>query len=161
MTNSRQSISKTYFIVVIVLTVVFPLLGLAIDYFVAVVSLTFEQFGKWFIFSAVGLRLFVAGIRQIMKPAFTAKEIFHVDNPGSFPIVQELGFDNLCFGFVGIISLFKPDWRTVSAFASGLYYGLAGLLHIIKKPASANENLALWSDFVIFIVLALYFLRTI
>ena len=92
MTNSRQGINKTYFIVVITLTIVFPLLGLAIDYFVSVVPLTFELFGKWFIFFAIGLRLFVAGIRQITKPAFTAKEIFHVDDPGSFPIVQELGF---------------------------------------------------------------------
>ena len=39
-------------------------------------------FSKWFIFSAVGLRLFLAGIKQIVDPAFTAKEIFHLDNFG-------------------------------------------------------------------------------
>lgn len=158
MTNSEPNASKTYFIVVITLTIVFPLLGLVTEHFFSVTPLTFQLFGKWFIFSAVGLRLFLAGIRQITKPGFTAKEIFHIDNPDSFPIVRELGFANLCFGIVGIISLFKADWRNVSAFASGLYYCFAGLLHIVKKPVSANEKLALWSDVVIFLVLALYFI---
>jgi len=97
------------------------------------IALTFELFSKWFIFSAVGLRLFLAGIRQITKPEFTAKQIFHIDNPDSLPIVIELGFANLCFGLVGLISFFKADWRIVSAFASGLYYGLAGASSFNKK----------------------------
>ena len=28
--------------------------------------------GKWFVFWAVGARLFIAGIRQVIQPAFTA-----------------------------------------------------------------------------------------
>lgn len=161
MTNSSQGVSRIYFIVVITLTIIVPLSGWIIGHFSSAASLDFEQFGKWFIFSAVGLRLFIAGVRQVTKPAFTAKEIFHIENPDSFPIVRELGFANLCFGLVGMISLFRADWRNVSAFASGLYYCLAGLLHIIKKPASANEKLALWSDIIIFLVLAVYFVKTL
>ena len=34
--------------------------------------------GKWFVFWAVGIRLLLAGIRQIAKPAFTAEAIFKI-----------------------------------------------------------------------------------
>ena len=90
------------------MTFVIPIVGFFIEHFSQNVPLTFELFGKWFIFSAVGLRLFVAGLQQSTKPQFTAKEIFHIDNPESFPIVRELGFANICFGLVGIVSLSVP-----------------------------------------------------
>ena len=138
------------------MTFVIPVVGFFAEHFSQNIPLTFELFGKWFIFSAVGLRLFVAGLQQSIKPQFTAKEIFHIESPESFPIVRELGFANICFGIVGIVSLFKPEWRIVSAFASGLYYGFAGLLHIIKNPVGANETFALWTDIIIFGVLLIY-----
>ena len=153
--------SKKYFISVSLMTFVIPAVGFIAEHLSRALPLSFELYSKWFIFSAVGLRLFVAGIQQSAKPAFTAKEIFHIDNPESFPIVRELGFANLCFGLVGIISLFKPEWRIVSAFASGIYYGIAGLQHLIKTPASANEKFALWTDLLIFAVLLGYFLMAI
>jgi hypothetical protein len=43
--------------------------------------------GKWFLFWAVGMRLFVAGCRQIINPAFTAREIFHIKDAGSLQSV--------------------------------------------------------------------------
>jgi hypothetical protein len=122
---------------------------------------SFALCGKWFIFSAVGLRLFIAGLKQTIDPAFTAKEIFRLSNPESFPIVRELGFANLCFGLTGIISLFFPQWRIVSAFSRGLYYGLAGLLHLIQKPVGKNESFALVTDLAIFVLLLIYFVKTI
>ena len=107
----------------------------------------------------MGIRLFIAGIRQTTNPAFTAKEIFHISSEESFPVVRELGFANLCFGLTAIISLFLPSWRIVSAFGSGVYYGLAGALHFIKKPAGINERFALITDIIIFILLMLYFIE--
>ena len=138
------------------MTFVIPIVSFFAEHFSQKIPLTFELFGKWFIFSAVGLRLFVAGIQQSTKPQFTAKEIFHIESPESFPLVRELGFANICFGLVGIVSLFKPEWRIVSAFASGIYYAFAGLLHIIKKPVGANETFAMWTDIIIFGVLLVY-----
>jgi hypothetical protein len=143
------------------MTFVIPAAGSVAEHLSQLLFLSFELFCKWFIFSAVGLRLFVAGIMQTVKPAFTAKEIFYINNPEIFPIVRELGFANLCFGLVGIISLFKPEWRIVSAFASGIYFGIAGLQHLIKKPVGANEKFALWTDLLIFIVLLAYFIVSI
>ena len=148
--------NKKYLISVSLMTFVIPIAGFLAEHFIQNNPLTFVLFAKWFIFSAVGLRLFVAGIQQSTNPAFTAKEIFHIDSPDSFPIVRELGFANLCFGVVGIVSLFKPEFRVVSALASGLYYGLAGAMHFVKKPAGINETFALWTDLIIFAVLLTY-----
>lgn len=161
MTNPKQDTNKTYIGIVTALTFIVPAIGFVAEHFISDTALTFDLFSKWFIFSAVGLRLFLAGIRQTTKPEFTAKQIFHISNPDSLPIVIELGFANLCFGLVGLISFFKADWRLVSAFASGLYYGLAGLLHLLKKPVGTNEKFALWTDLVIFALLLAYVVRMI
>jgi len=160
--KTTPGINKQYIIVVSVLTFVLPLVCPAVEILLnKEVQFSFDLIGKWFIFSAVGLRLFLAGIKQTTDPAFTAKEIFHIHSPESFPIVRELGFANLCFGLVGIISLFMPQWRIVSAFGSGLYYGIAGLQHLFKKPAGANEMFALVTDIIIFIFLLVYFVKAI
>lgn len=148
--------NKKYIISVSLMTFVIPLAGFFAEHFLQNSTLTFDLLCKWFIFSAVGLRLFVAGIRQSANPAFTAREIFHINGAESFPIVRELGFANICFGLVGLISLVKPGWRIISAFASGMYYFFAALLHIVKKPASINEQIALWTDLFIFVVLIAY-----
>ena len=160
--NNSSTINKRYFLVVTILTFILPLICTVIETGICKnTSFSFALIGKWFIFSAVGLRLFIAGIKQTTDPAFTAKEIFHLNNPESFPIVRELGFANLCFGLVGIVSLFLPQWRVVSAFGSGLYYGIAGLQHFIKKPVGPNEKFALITAIFIFIFLLVYFVKMI
>jgi hypothetical protein len=163
MTNKNTSdINRQYIIVVSALTFLVPVIGSVVEVLInKSEAFSFSLMGKWFIFSAVGLRLFLAGIKQTTDPAFTAKEIFHIDSPQSFPILRELGFANLCFGLIGIISLFLPQWRIVSAFGSGLYYGIAGLQHLIKKPAGANEKFALVTDIIIFLFLLEYFVKFI
>jgi len=160
--NNSSDVNKKYIVVVSVLTFILPFVCAAAQKVINKdTPFSFDLIGKWFIFSAVGLRLFIAGIKQTTDPAFTAKEIFHLDNPESFPIVRELGFANICFGLVGIVSLFFPQWRVVSAFGSGLYYGIAGLQHFLKKPVGINEKFALVSDIIIFLLLLIYFVKMI
>jgi len=162
MESKKSDINKLYITSVSVLTFVFPIIATVVQILLNNdVIFSFELFGKWFIFSAVGLRLFLAGIKQTSNPAFTAKEIFHIDNTEAFPIVRELGFANLCFGLIGIVSMFLPQWRIVSAFGSGLYYGIAGLQHLFKKSAGMNEKFALVTDILIFLFLATYFIKMI
>ena len=160
--TKTPGVNKGYILGVSVLTFVLP--------FAAAITETciykdnpfsFGMFGKWFIFSAVGLRLLAAGIKQVKDPAFTAQQIFRIDTPAVLPIVRELGFANFCFGLVGVLSLFLPRWRIVSAFASGIYYGIAGFQHLIKKPAGINELFALVTDILIFILLLIYFITFI
>ncbi len=160
--NHSSDINKRYIVVVSLLTFVLPIVCSFVQILINKDTLlSFDLIGKWFIFSAVGLRLFIAGIKQTTDPAFTAKEIFRLNNPESFPIVRELGFANLCFGMVGIVSLFLPQWRVVSAFGSGLYYGIAGLQHFLKKPVGTNERFALVTDVIIFALLFIYFVKMI
>lgn len=159
--DGRPAANLQYIIVVTVLTLVLPVASFVTEHLSKNTAPAFLSFGKWFIFSAVGLRLFLAGFKQATNPAFTAKEIFHLQSTESHPVVRELGFANLCFGLLGIVSFFKPEWRTASAFASGLYYGMATFLHIIKKPAGTNETVALVSDLVIFLCLLFYCIKAL
>mgnify|MGYP006989339736 CR=1 FL=1 len=43
-----------------------------------------------------------------------------------------------------------------AAFVGGLYFGIAGINHIIKKPAGLNEWIAMVSDIFIFLVMVAY-----
>jgi hypothetical protein len=149
-------VNKTYFYMIILLMLVLPVISIIINYHYHQDEPLMLVIGKWFTFWAIGLRLLLAGLRQTIKPAFTAKEIFNLEGAESFVIVRELGFANLCFGLIGSLSLFMPEWRSAAAFTGGLYMGIAGIYHIIKKPEGFNEIVAMVSDIFIFLVLALY-----
>jgi len=157
---AEQHKPNTFYIAsVTALTFVIPAAGFIVEHYAANTAYSFSLFSKWFIFSAVGLRLFLAGIKQIKNPEFTAKHIFHLNSTESFPILRELGLANICFGLVGIVSLFIPAWRIVSAFASGLYFGIAGIQHGLNKTSGINEKFALWTDLIIFALLFVYFIK--
>lgn len=149
-------VDKRYLFIVIATSIVFPIMGLLIETGIYASEFSLLNFCKWFIFFAVGLRLFIAGLKQVFQPKFTAQEIFKINTTEVFPVIRELGFANICFGLIGLMSIFLPEWRIVSAFGSGIYYGLTGLLHLIKKPVTTNEKIALISDLYIFIVLLIF-----
>lgn len=153
--SENPPLNRFYAVSVLTLTIILPALSVLTDATLHHESpLSPPLLAKWFIFWAVGGRLFVAGLRQIFNPAFTANAIFHIDHEPSHAIVRELGFANICFGLVGLISLFQSPWRIVSAFASGIYYALAALAHAMKGSATPNELFALVTDVFIFLALA-------
>ncbi|SHI16852.1 hypothetical protein SAMN02745823_02980 [Sporobacter termitidis DSM 10068] len=114
---------------------------------------------KWFVFSGVGLRLFSSGLKQALQPEFTAKVIFEIDNEKCYPVIRELGLANICFGVIGILSLFFPSFRFAAGMAGGLFFALAGLLHIFRTKTAEQESFAMVTDFyiaaVLFILLVL------
>ncbi|MGO8833138.1 MAG: hypothetical protein ACLQE9_10035 [Roseiarcus sp.] len=110
--------------------------------------------GKWFVFWSVGVRLLLAGLRQIANPAFTAQTIFDVKDKAALTIVQELGFGNLSIGLIGALSLVNAGWIVPAAIAAAAFYGLAGMKHLIKSERNALETIAMISDLFIFVVLA-------
>ncbi len=97
--------------------------------------------GKWFTFWAVGIRLFIAGARQVAQPSFTAEGIFGIRDSSALPLVREIGFANLSVG--------------------GLYYGLAGFGHVFSKQKNAKEYAAMISDGFAFLVLLAFVARSI
>ena len=110
---------------------------------------------KWFVFWSVGVRLLLAGLRQVANPRFTADTIFGLKDEGALVVVRELGFANLSIGLLGALSLARPDWIVPSAIVGGLYYGLAGILHLLKGERNFIENVAMTSDLLLFAVLAI------
>jgi hypothetical protein len=151
-----------YLVSVILLLLVLPVISIVIEAagFPNGASTIF-LIGRWFVFWAVGVRLFIAGVRQTIQPQFTATEIFGTRDLGSLPIVREVGFANLSMGFLGICSVFHADWILPGAIVGGLYYGLAGLGHAFKKEKNTKERIAMISDVFIFVLLAWFVLRSL
>jgi len=147
-----------YFVSVLLFMLLLPLVFVIINMYQDGSPFSLPLAGKWLIFWAIGVRLFIAGIRQATKPAFTAQQIFRISGSDSFPVIRELGFANICLGLIGIVSILQPAWRMPVALAGGLYFGLAGMLHVFKKPDSRNEVIALVSDLYIFLIMLFYVL---
>jgi hypothetical protein len=150
-----------YFVFVILLLLIFPVASMTIEaalsrHTVSIIFLT----GRWFVFWAVGIRLFIAGARQVIQPQFTAKEIFGIRDGGSFAIVREVGFANLSMGLLGICSVFRVGWIVPAALVGGLYYGLAGAGHIFHQGKNAREYTAMISDGFIFLVLMVFMMNS-
>jgi len=117
--------------------------------------------GTWFVFWAVGVRLVTAAVRQVVNPSFTAQAIFRIDNKKSYAVVRELGLANFCMGLIGMLSFLVPEWCTAAALGGGLYLGLAGIQHILKKTASPNEVVAMVSDMIVCLILATYVVHAV
>lgn len=85
---------------------ILPVISIVLDMVAFHETSAFQVILKWCVFWGVGLRLFTAGFKQALTPAFTAKTIFEVVDVKAFPIVRELGFANICTGFIGIYHCF-------------------------------------------------------
>ena len=144
------------YILMIVLTMfVLPAASILVDLFVFHSTQAIGLLvGKWYVFWAVGIRLFTAGLRQSTNPRFTAQQILGVKSEAPLQIVQELGFANLSIGLLGILTILKSGWTVPAAITGGLFYGLAGIRHIFKREMNALEKTALFSDLVACVLLA-------
>jgi hypothetical protein len=151
-----------YFAAVILLLLILPIGSIAAETILShhALSLTFLA-GKWFVFWAAGIRLFIAGVRQIAQPEFTASDIFGIRDSQALPIVREVGFANLSMGLLGISSLLRSEWVVPAAIVGGMYYGLAGAGHVSQKNKNNKEYLAMFSDAFVFIVLLVFVLKSL
>lgn len=143
-----------YYAVVILFMLVFPLASIGLETLVFHGSLAFVIVAvKWFVFWAVGVRLFTAGLRQAIDPNFTAKKIFKFKTSEPVIIIRELGFANIALGTAALLSILNPAWLIPFAMAGCLFYGLAGFNHLAKSQRNPTENLAAFSDLFVFAVL--------
>ena len=102
--------------------------------------------GEWFAFWSVGVRLLLAGLRQIIQPRYTAEVILSLKSEEPFILVRELGFANLSVGLLGVGSLFFAPWRSAAVLVGGVFYGLAGFNHLLQPHRGKLENVAMLSD---------------
>jgi hypothetical protein len=146
-----------YFVIVVLLLFVLPLGSVAVEaLWLGDAADTIQLAGKWFVFWGVGVRLFIAGVRQVLQPQFTAESIFAIKDGGAFAIVREVGFGNLAMGTLGLLTLPKPGFLVPAALVGGLYYGLAGAGHLFRGQRNFAGQVAILSDFFIFVVLGVF-----
>lgn len=115
--------------------------------------------GRWFVFWGVGVRLFLAGVRQVVNPRYTAEVILGLKTPEPLVVIRELGFANLAIGAVAAASIVARSWLTPAALAGAIFYGLAGIYHIGSKERNGFENIALVSDLFACCVCCVYLMR--
>jgi hypothetical protein len=111
--------------------------------------------GKWFVFWAVGVRLLIAGLRQIVQPRYTAETILGVKNPDATLVVRELGFANTAIGSAGLGSIFLAGWTLPLAVIGVVFYALAGISHVMHKQRNKLQNAAMTSEFFAATMLAI------
>jgi hypothetical protein len=146
-----------YMGMLIVLMLVLPMASIALEVFVDHhVVLNVALAGKWFVFWAVGARLFIAGLRQIVQPRYTAETILGVKDPDATLIVRELGFANTAIGSAGLGSIYLAGWILPVAVIGSIFYGLAGINHVTHRSRNTLQTVAMTSDFFAATVLLVF-----
>jgi hypothetical protein len=145
-----------YIAIVALLTVVLPLGSAFAEHAGPGAAPFMALIGKWFVFWAAGIRLVLAGVRQLFQPEFTARQIFRIEGADAFPLVREIGAGNLALGAVGVASLWRPDFVLPVAIAAAIFYGIVGVRHLLERGRSLNETVAMGTDLFVFILLAAY-----
>lgn len=84
-----------YYFIVAAFMFVLPIGSIGVEVLAMNGRLDAHLVAKWFVFWAVGGRLLTAGIKQIVDPRFTAKEILGLKSDESLVLVRELGFANV------------------------------------------------------------------
>jgi hypothetical protein len=136
-----------YIATVIGLMLVLPMASIAFGLFLQHHRVLDAQLvGKWFVFWAVGVRLLVAGIRQIVQPLYTSETILGLKGPDAMLIVRELGIANTAIGAAGLASIFFSGWIWPMAIIGTIFYGLAGINHVTQKHRSTFQIVAMASD---------------
>jgi len=146
-----------YIGMLVVLILIFPMASIALEVFVhnhGVLDVAIV--GKWFVFWAVGVRLFIAGIRQIVQPRYTAETILGVKDPDAMLIVRELGFANTAIGSAGLGSIYLASWVLPVAVIGAIFYALAGINHVTHRSKNTLQNVAMTSDFFAATVLLIF-----
>jgi hypothetical protein len=137
-----------YIAMLISLMLIFPMASIALELFMhGAEALNVAIVGKWFVFWAVGVRLLIAGLRQILQPRYTAETILGMKAPGAMFIVRELGFANTAIGSSGLGSIFLPYWTLPLAVIGAIFYALAGINHLTHKQRNKFQTAAMTTDF--------------
>jgi hypothetical protein len=137
-----------YIAMVTSLMLIFPMASIALEVLMHNYGvLNVAMVGKWFVFWAVGVRLLIAGLRQIAQPRYTAETILGVKDPDAMLIVRELGFANTAIGSAGVVSIFLAGWTSPLAVIGAIFYSLAAINHAAHKRRNKIQNAAMTSDF--------------
>ena len=139
---------------------ILPIAAAALESRVDHVVLNWPIYWKWFIFWGVGIRLFFKGVKLASTPRFTGLSLSSFSNRESYLVLMELGFANMALGAMGILSLINDQWRFIAAIAGAIYFGLADMLRLAKKPVGRHELVALIYNLLVFVGLVCYLISS-
>lgn len=143
-----------YFVIVIGLMFVVPIASGLIEIFAFNEgAFGLNPFLRWFVFWPVGVRLTLAGVRQVINPSYTAHTLLGLEGEDVLFVVRELGFANLGLGIVGIVAIAQTGWVAPAALAGAIFYTLAGLNHLRDKQRTRLQTTAMVSNLFVAIVL--------
>lgn len=142
-----------YILIVALTTLILPMASVALARTTNPTAAWVDLIGLWFVVWGVGVRLGLAGARQVLKPAFTARDIFGLTGEGALVIVRELGFANLAIGIVGLLALRFPAFVLPAAIYASIFYVAAGVMHAKKGAHGLKETVAMVSDLFMALVL--------
>ena len=145
-----------YLLTVTLTMVILPLGSIAAEWALTPAPSLLLLIGKWFVFWAVGVRLTLAGLRQVAAPEFTAREVFGIEGQEALPLVRELGVANLAAGVIGTASIGWPTFVLPAAIWGAIFLGAAGVMHARRRGRSGHETIAMVSDLFVALVLAGY-----
>jgi hypothetical protein len=146
--------ARMYIAMIVALMLVLPVASILFEVVVSgSAPLTPAIVQEWFVFWAVGVRLLLAGFRQIVQPSYTAKTILGLESEESFILVRELGFATTAIGAIGATSLAVTGWRMPMALVGAIFYALAGANHVTHEGRTKFQNVAMISDLFIAVVL--------
>jgi hypothetical protein len=140
----------------IALIAVLPIAAAALESRTDQLALSWPIYWKWFIFWGVGIRLFFKGVKLASTPQFTGLSLSSFKNRESYLLLLELGFANMALGSMGILSVINDQWRLIAAIAGAIYFGLADMLRLLKKPTGRQELVALVYNVLVFVGLVAY-----
>ena len=133
-----------YIVIVLLLMLLLPLFSVVHElYFHGNHAGLLFLVGKWYVFWGVGVRLASAGVRQALNPRYTAETILGLKTSEPWFVVRELGFANIAIGAVALGSILAHHWLTPAAVAGAIFYGLAGINHLMTKNRNRLQNVAL------------------
>ncbi|MGE8186231.1 DUF6790 family protein [Pseudomonas sp. NPDC086278] len=141
-----------YFAMVWGLMLVIPVLSVIIESILTTAPDFVWLIAKWFVFWGIGIRLLIAGVKQVVQPSFTARTIFKMSSPDAEKLVSEIGFGNVALGLVSTLSIVFPAFVTPMALTGGLFLGLAGVKHARNANRSPEETTALITDLIIGVI---------
>lgn len=135
MSKEYRSINVLDIVVLKTLTLVVPLLAGLVEAQIKGSAVSLVLIGKWFLVSAVGIRLVFSGIRYI-------------------------SWWVLCIGIVALLSVLSPLLQVTATVIALVYFLFMILQQARKSPLSVNEWIELLTDSVVVLSLTGYLLLT-
>lgn len=144
-----------------------PLVGALIHFFIRkerTINRLMEVLLLWFLGFGIGVGSIFSGLAQVLSPEMVAQSVGWPNTP----FLREVGFANISYGILGLISIkYRSFWTpTIIAYAVFMWGAAIGHIYNINQTgnlATGNAGAVLYLDIlmpILFIILLLVYHKT-